>query len=258
MCKIGGNMYSIGIDSGSVATKGVLFDGEKIVKKIIIPTGWSPKTTSKQVYEILSEGIDKSEIKKIVGTGYGRISMDFVNKKVTEITCHTKGIHFLNKDIRTILDVGGQDSKVINVDKDGNISNFMMNDKCAAGTGRFLEITSNILGSDIADIDTLADKSEPVDISSMCTVFAESEIVSLLARNVSKESVAAGILKSIANKSTAMLNRGAIVDKIAFTGGLAKSEVLVKMIEEILGKDIFIAEDTQIIGALGAAVIGFK
>ena len=251
-------MYSIGIDSGSVATKGVLFDGEKILKKIVIPTGWSPKSTSKQVYEILSEGIAENKIKKIVGTGYGRVSMDFVNKKVTEITCHTKGIHFLNKNIRTILDVGGQDSKVINLDEDGNISNFIMNDKCAAGTGRFLEITSNLLGSDIEDIDTLAKDANPVDISSMCTVFAESEIVSLLARNVSKESVAAGILKSIANKSTAMLNRGEVIDEVAFTGGLAKSKVLVSMVKDSLGKDVFIAEDTQIIGALGAAVIGFR
>ncbi|RDY26022.1 2-hydroxyglutaryl-CoA dehydratase, partial [Romboutsia weinsteinii] len=250
--------YSIGIDSGSVATKGVLYDGQKIVKKIIIPTGWSPKTTSRQVYDLLIEGIDKSELKKVVGTGYGRIAMDFADKKVTEITCHTKGIHFINPNIRTILDVGGQDSKVINLDDDGNIANFIMNDKCAAGTGRFLEITSNLLGSDIANIDDLARGNEPENISSMCTVFAESEIVSLLARNVSKGKISSGILKSISKKSTAMLSRGNIVDEIAFTGGLAKSSILVSMIEEELNKKIFIAEDTQIIGALGAAVIGFR
>ncbi|MCR8744902.1 acyl-CoA dehydratase activase [Romboutsia lituseburensis] len=251
-------MYSIGIDSGSVATKGVLFNGEKIVKKVVLPTGWSPKTSSKQVLELLLEEVTKDDIKKIVGTGYGRVSMDFVDKKVTEITCHTKGIHFLNKNIKTILDVGGQDSKVINLDNEGSITNFMMNDKCAAGTGRFLEITSNLLGSDIQDIDSLAKDKNPISISSMCTVFAESEIVSLLAQNVKKENIAAGILQSIANKSVAMLNRGDIVDEIAFTGGLAQSNVLVGMIEKILGKKIFIAEDTQIIGALGAAVIGFK
>ena len=248
-------MFSIGVDSGSVATKGVLFDGEKIIKKIIIPTGWSPKSTSKQVYELLSSEIDKKDIKKVVGTGYGRGVMDFADKKVTEITCHTRGIYFLNKNIRTILDVGGQDSKVINLDRDGNVFNFIMNDKCAAGTGRFLEITSNLLGSDIESIDTLAKGYEPVNIS---TVFAESEIVSLLAQNISTGEVAAGILKSIANKSASMLARGEVIDEVAFTGGLAKSKELVKMIEEILGKKIFIAEDTQIIGALGAAVIGFR
>lgn len=250
-------MYSIGVDSGSVATKGVLFDGEKIVKKIIVPTGWSPMTTANEVYEKLKEGIPEEEIKKVVGTGYGRGVMDFADKKVTEITCHSKGIHFINNDVRTILDIGGQDSKVINLDADGNVVNFLMNDKCAAGTGRFLEVTSNILGSDITKIDELARGNNPVNISSMCTVFAESEIVSLLAQNVPTGEVAAGILKSIANKSTSMLSRGEIVDKVAFTGGLAKSSELVRMVSEIIGKDIFLAEDTQIIGALGAAVIGF-
>ena len=250
-------MYSIGVDSGSVATKGVLFDGEKIVKKIIVPTGWSPTTTANEVYEKLKEGIADDEIKKVVGTGYGRGVMDFADKKVTEITCHSKGIHFINNDVRTILDIGGQDSKVINLDEDGNVVNFLMNDKCAAGTGRFLEVTSNILGSDITKIDELAKGNHPVNISSMCTVFAESEIVSLLAQNVPTGEVAAGILKSIANKSTSMLSRGEIVDKVAFTGGLAKSSELVRMVSEIIGKDIFLAEDTQIIGALGAAVIGF-
>ena len=166
-------MYSIGIDSGSVATKGVLFDGEGIVKKVIIPTGWSPRNASLQVYENLTEGIDKNNIKKVVGTGYGRVAMDFVDKKVTEITCHAKGIHYSNNNIRTILDVGGQDSKVINIDEDGNVINFIMNDKCAAGTGRFLQITSNLLGSDVSNIDILAKDSEPQIISSMCTVFAE-------------------------------------------------------------------------------------
>ena len=250
-------MYSIGVDSGSVATKGVLFDGEKIVKKIIVPTGWSPMTTANEVYEKLKEGIPEEEIKKVVGTGYGRGVMDFADKKVTEITCHSKGIHFINNDVRTILDIGGQDSKVINLDADGNVVNFLMNDKCAAGTGRFLEVTSNILGSDITKIDKLARGNNPVNISSMCTVFAESEIVSLLAQNVPTGEVAAGILKSIANKSTSMLSRGEIVDKVAFTGGLAKSSELVRMVSEIIGKEIFLAEDTQIIGALGAAVIGF-
>ena len=251
-------MYSIGIDSGSVATKGVLFDGEKIVRKIVIPTGWSPKNTSLEVYRCLCSDIAKDKIKKVIGTGYGRVSMDFVDKKVTEITCHAKGIHFLNDNIRTILDIGGQDSKVINLDNDGNVSNFIMNDKCAAGTGRFLQVTSNLLGSDVESIDNLAKDATPQDISSMCTVFAESEIISLLAKNISKESIAAGILQSIANRSNSMLSKINILDDIAFTGGVAKSRVLVEMMEQNLGKKIFIADDTQIIGALGAAIIGYK
>ncbi|MGL5346295.1 MAG: acyl-CoA dehydratase activase [Peptostreptococcaceae bacterium] len=251
-------MYSIGIDSGSVATKGVLFDGENIVKKVIIPTGWSPKKASQEVLDELIEDVDMNKVKKVVGTGYGRVSMDFVDKKVTEITCHAKGIHFLNNNIRTILDVGGQDSKVISLDKDGNVSNFIMNDKCAAGTGRFLQVTSTLLGSDVENIDKFAVNSSPQNISSMCTVFAESEIISLLAQDVSKESIAAGILLSIANKSSSMLSKVDITEQVAFTGGVAKSKVLVSMLEGITKKDIFTAEDTQIIGALGAAVIGYK
>lgn len=251
-------MYSIGIDSGSVATKGILFDGSNILKKVIIPTGWSPKQASNEVLDILTQDIDKNNIKKIVGTGYGRVSMDFVDKKVTEITCHSKGIHFLNKNIRTIIDIGGQDSKVISIDENGNVSNFIMNDKCAAGTGRFLQVTTNLLGSEVNNIDELAGESEPQIISSMCTVFAESEIISLLAQDVSSSSIASGILLSIANKSTSMLSKIDIVDEIAFTGGVAKSKVLVNMMEKILNKKIYIAKDTQIIGALGAAVIGYK
>lgn len=251
-------MYSIGIDSGSVATKGVLFDGEKIINQVIIPTGWSPKTASKEVYDLLTKRIDRKDVKKVIGTGYGRVTMDFVDKKVTEITCHAKGIKFINPKIRTILDIGGQDIKVINLNDDGSVEDFIMNDKCAAGTGRFLEITSNLLGSDISSIDNMAKGHKPENISSMCTVFAESEIISLLAKNVPKERIASGILKSIANKSTAMLSRGTFKNEIAFTGGLAKSKVLVKMIEENLNNNIFIAEDTQIIGALGAAVIAYK
>lgn len=251
-------MYSVGIDSGSVATKGVLFDGNNIIKKIIIPTGWSPKCASLEVYNKLTKDIEKSDIKKVIGTGYGRVSMDFVDKKVTEITCHAKGVHFLNNNIKTILDIGGQDSKVINLDNDGNVSNFIMNDKCAAGTGRFLQVTSNLLGTDVGSIDDLAKGAEPEIISSMCTVFAESEIISLLAKSVSKESIAAGILQSIANRSKSMLSRIDILDEIAFTGGVAKCSVLVNMIEESLNKNIYIAEDTQIIGALGAGIIGYK
>ena len=251
-------MYSIGIDSGSVATKGVLFDGKNIMKKVIIPTGWSPKNASQEVLDKLVENIDKKQVKKVVGTGYGRVSMDFVDKKVTEITCHAKGIHFLNNNVRTILDVGGQDSKVISLDEDGNVSNFIMNDKCAAGTGRFLQVTSTLLGSDVENIDKFAKGSNPQNISSMCTVFAESEIISLLAQDVSKESIAAGILLSIANKSSSMLSKVDITEEVAFTGGVAKSEVLVNMLENIMNKKIFTAEDTQIIGALGAAVIGYK
>ena len=249
-------MYSIGIDSGSVATKGVLFDGENFEYKII-PTGWSPKNACTEVLEFLLDSKDlKREDVFIVATGYGRVSIDFADKEITEITCHGKGAHYLNSNIRTILDIGGQDSKVIKLDRDGNLSDFLMNDKCAAGTGRFLEVMSNLLGSDISDIDTLTGDAIPENINSMCTVFAESEVVSLLASGSSKESVALGILHSIASRIVNLTEKLGVEGGIAFTGGLAQSKVLTKIISDKLGRDVFTSPHSQYNGAIGAAAIG--
>lgn len=251
-------MYSIGIDCGSVATKGILFDGSNIIKSHIIPTGWSPQGASREVLDRLLASIEPSELKAVVGTGYGRVSMDFVDKTVTEITCHTRGIHFLKPNIRTILDIGGQDSKVINLDEHGNINDFIMNDKCAAGTGRFLQVMVNLLGSDISKIDELAKDAKPQSISSMCTVFAESEVVSLLAQGASKESIAAGILQSICNKAGSLLDKLKIEGDLAFTGGLAASSVLTQMISKKTKREIYVSSQSQFVGALGASIIGMN
>ena len=251
-------MYSIGIDTGSVATKGVLFNGG-IVEHLTIPTGWSPKKSSEKVLsQLLKLGNLKADEVKIIGTGYGRISMEFAHKTITEITCHARGAHFLNSNIRTIIDIGGQDSKVISLDKDGNVQDFLMNDKCAAGTGRFLTVMTNLLGADIEDLDRLSQKAIPEPISSMCTVFAESEIISLLAKGISKEAIAAGIIQSIANRGVSLLNKIKVENEIAFTGGVAQSLVLKKAIEEKTRKPIYTPKNTQIVGALGAAVIGWN
>ena len=249
-------MYSIGIDSGSVATKGVLFDGENFEYKII-PTGWSPKNACTEVLEYLLglKDLNREDV-FIVATGYGRVSIDFADKEITEITCHGKGAHFLNSDIRTILDIGGQDSKVIKLDRDGNLSDFLMNDKCAAGTGRFLEVMSNLLGSDITEIDSLTRGADPENINSMCTVFAESEVVSLLASGSTKESVASGILHSIGGRIVNLAEKLGLEEEIAFTGGLAQSEELTRIIAEKLDRDVFTSPVSQYNGAIGAAVIG--
>lgn len=249
-------MYSIGIDSGSVATKGVLFDGENF-KYRIIPTGWSPKNACTEVLEYLldTKNLERDDV-FIVATGYGRVSIDFADKEITEITCHGKGAHFLNSNIRTILDIGGQDSKVIKLDRDGNLSDFLMNDKCAAGTGRFLEVMSNLLGSDITEIDNLTRGAEPENINSMCTVFAESEVISLLASGSSKESVASGILHSIGGRIVNLAEKLGLEEEIAFTGGLAQSEELTRIISDKLGREVFTSSVSQFNGAIGAAVIG--
>ncbi|WP_050355219.1 acyl-CoA dehydratase activase [Gottschalkia purinilytica] len=251
-------MYSIGIDSGSVATKGIVFDGQ-IIEHIIIPTGWSPKNACEEVLLTL---LDKTGIKKehafIVATGYGRVSIDFADKTLTEITCHAKGAHFLNNDVRTILDIGGQDSKVIKLDNNGNVVDFLMNDKCAAGTGRFLQVMINLLGSDIKDIDNLTKGAVPESINSMCTVFAESEVISMLANGSSKESVASGILHSIANRIVTLASKVGIEEDIMFTGGLAQSNELTNIISNKLKKKVYTSPLSQLNGAIGAAVIGLN
>lgn len=252
-------MYSVGVDSGSVATKAVIFNGE-IIKKVIIPTGWSPKEAAKDAIDTLIKetNISKYEVKRIIGTGYGRISMPFADKTVTEITCHGRGAHFLNNNVKTILDIGGQDSKVISLDDNGNVVDFAMNDKCAAGTGRFLQVMANVLGLDVSELDKFTNNIDPEPITSMCTVFAESEVISLLAKGVPKERIASGIIHSIANRGTSILSKVNISDVVAFTGGVAKSKVIKKVIETKIKKTLYAPLDSQIVGALGAAVIGWN
>lgn len=254
-------MYSIGIDSGSTATKAVLFDGQNIVDKLIKPTSWSPKTTSKEIYEELLKrnNLDRSKIKKVIGTGYGRVSMDFIDKSVTEITCHCKGAYYYDNSIRTILDIGGQDSKVISLDDNGNVKEFLMNDKCAAGTGKFLNIMCNTLGIDIYELDNLDFCDvKPSSISNMCAVFAESEVISLLAKGESKDSILKGIIVSICNRGSSLLGKINQTPKIAFTGGLSQSKLIKETLQQIIKKDIIIPKDSQFIGAIGASIIAYK
>lgn len=251
-------MYSIGIDSGSTATKGILYNGD-IVDKILIPTGWSPRQACE---DIKNSFFEKHNLKRedvyIITTGYGRVSVDFADKSLTEITCHGKGAYYLHPDTRTILDIGGQDSKVIKIDDSGNIVDFIMNDKCAAGTGRFLQVMINLLGADLEDIDTLTENVEPAKINSMCTVFAESEVISMLASGTPKESVAAGILHTIASKIVTLSSRVSPQPDIMFTGGLAQSKKLAEIISEKMNKKIVTHPLSQYNGAIGAATIAWN
>lgn len=248
-------MYSIGIDSGSTTTKGILYNGE-IVKKIIMKTSARPRESILAIYNELIDGL--SEKPYFVVTGYGRELVDFADKKVTEITCHGKGAKYLCSNVRTVIDIGGQDSKVIKLDRDGNLTDFLMNDKCAAGTGRFLEVMSNILDTDINSIDSRTNEVEPYQISSMCTVFAESEVISLIAKEVPIEEILSGVLSSIARRTANFASRLAIEEEVFFTGGLSKSSEFKKRLEEFLGVSIKTSGLSQYAGAIGAAVIGFN
>jgi predicted CoA-substrate-specific enzyme activase len=252
-------MYSAGIDIGSVATKGVIYNGE-VAASIIIPTGWSPREASRLALNMALDraGVVRTALKSIIATGYGRVSADFASRAITEITCHARGAYALHPGIRTVLDIGGQDAKVIRLDGNGAVADFAMNDKCAAGTGRFLEVMARILGTEVQDLDSLAEHAEPAPVTSMCAVFAESEVVSLLAKGVPRESIARGVFESIADRVISLLGRLSPEPGIAFTGGLSRSRVLCTIIEKRLGTALFTSPSAQIAGALGGAVIGWN
>lgn len=251
-------MYSIGLDIGSVAAKGVLFNGQ-VVDHMMIPTGWNPRESGRMLHDslLIRNRISPGDIKSVIATGYGRIALDFISRAVTEITCHARGAHFLYPDTRTILDIGGQDSKVICINTSGNVLDFVMNDKCAAGTGKFLEVTVTSLGVPIHEIDMVTTGVEATRINSMCTVFAESEVVSLLANGVQKESIVKGVIASIAERTATLAGKLKIEDMVLFTGGLSNSRHIIEELSRVLGTEVRVSEQSQYAGAIGAAVMGW-
>ncbi len=251
-------MYSIGIDIGSVCTKGAVYDGEKLLTDII-PTGWNLRESGDTILRRLVEisGMHGNDSRFITVTGYGRDSIVFADKRVTEITCHARGANFFNHEARTVIDVGGQDSKAIAVGEKGQVIEFIMNDRCAAGTGRFLQVMSHILGSEVDQLEILAGEAEPAMINSMCAVFAESEVISLLARGVSKESIAAGILESISGKILHLTGRVRVSGLVVFTGGVSNNSVIRKNLGKRIGEEIVTYPEAQSAGAVGAALIGY-
>ncbi len=252
-------MITAGIDVGSSATKAVIFN-EKVLSWTVIPTGWNPREAGAEAFRraLKKAEIMRSEVGRVIGTGYGRISLPFIDQKVTEITCHARGAAYLFPDTRTVIDIGGQDCKVISLDKEGAVLDFVMNDKCAAGTGRFLQVMTGVLDITLDDLGQLADMGEPAQINSMCTVFAESEIIGLLAQGVPKENIAAGIIKSVANRVTSLTGRVACREEITFTGGVALNQSVCNILSSELGLRFNIPPEPQIIGALGAALIAWS
>jgi len=252
-------MLVIGVDVGSLSTKAVLFDG-KIKDWLIVPTGWSPKKAGGEVcQQLLSRNsYSREDVAYTIGTGYGRIALDFIQEAVTEITCHARGAHYLFPTTRTIIDIGGQDSKTISLSVQGKVLDFLMNDKCAAGTGRFLQVSAHALGLDVEDLGRVNPDLGSVNISSMCTVFAESEIISLLALGVEKEKIINGIHNSIARRIKVMLDQVGKKEQIVFTGGVAKNSALKKVLEKEIERKIIVPEEPQIMGALGAALLAYE
>jgi len=255
-------MYTIGIDIGSMSTNGVLLNEKKeILSSIIIPTGASSKKAAdKTFHQILTEHkLTEKDIDYIVATGYGRIKVPFANEVVTEITCHARGANYFFPKARTIIDIGGQDSKVIKVDANGNVLDFVMNDKCAAGTGRFLEVMARTLEIDLEEMGPISlNGKNNVSVSSLCTVFAESEVVSLIGADHKTADICKGLHLSIAKRITAQVKRIGLEEEIVMTGGVAKNIGVVTEMEKNLGCKIKISEEPQINGALGAALIALE
>lgn len=249
-------MITVGIDVGSITTKAVLLN-DMTWQSLLLPTGCSPRDAGISIYdEILGKaGLSPADVNYVIGTGYGRISLPFIDKVITEITCHARGALHLVSGTNMVIDIGGQDSKVILIDEEGSVINFAMNDKCAAGTGRFLQVMAAVLGADVSELADLARGAEPVQISSMCTVFAESEVISLLAQGVPKERIIAGIHRSVASRVASMTERLGRGKRITFTGGVARNEGVKEFLARELGQDITVAPDPQLAGALGAALL---
>ena len=254
-------MYTAGIDVGSITAKAAVFKDGAVLGTKVIFTGYSAGDAGRRVYEELLEdlGLDASSVSRIISTGYGRNSVTFASKAMTEIICHGAGAHFLNPHVRSVIDVGGQDSKVIILNGEGRVSDFAMNDKCAAGTGRFLEVMARALEVDLADFGELSLVSdEPSRISSICTVFAESEVISLISKGEMRKNIIAGIHDAVAARIAALAKRTGIRPPVMMTGGVARNIGVVKALERKLELSIEVLESAQTNGAIGAAVIAAR
>ena len=254
-------MYVLGIDMGSTACKGVVMDENKnIVASAVIPSGTGTSGPRKLEAELTAAcGIEKSEFSKIVATGYGRQQYEGADKQPSELSCHTKGVVFLIPGVRTIIDIGGQDAKAIKLNAKGKMDNFVMNDKCAAGTGRFLDVMAKVLETEISNLEKLdAAAEDPVSISNTCTVFAESEVISHLSANVSKEDIVAGIHNSVAKRVASLAKRIGIQDEVVMVGGVARNGGVVRAMGEALGKKVVVPQQAQLTGAIGAALTALE
>ncbi|MGE5842150.1 MAG: acyl-CoA dehydratase activase [Deltaproteobacteria bacterium] len=251
-------MFFCGLDIGAATTKAVILNEGQMVSYSVLPTGQSVNLATDKVLEEATRklGLRIGDIGRVVTTGYGRHAVPFAHRAISEIICHARGANSLLPSVRTVIDIGGQDSKVIALDGDGNVTNFVMNDKCAAGTGRFIEVMANVLEVPLNDMGDLSLRSgKPCMISSTCTVFAESEVVSLRAKGESRENLIAGIHKGIASRTVTMGRSIGFHKDVAFTGGVAKNLGVKGFLEAAIGSQLLVPEEPQIIGALGAALL---
>ncbi|HKK90545.1 MAG TPA: acyl-CoA dehydratase activase [Desulfobacteraceae bacterium] len=246
-----------GVDVGSITAKAAIIKEDRVVGTNVIPTGYRASTVGRRVFEELLQqtGIAGEEVKAVVATGYGRNSVDFAARSVTEIICHGTGAFFLAPHTRGIIDVGGQDSKAILLNDQGGVDNFAMNDKCAAGTGRFLEVMARVMEVDLDDMGEMGlAATTPSRISSICTVFAESEVISMISGQHRRQDIIAGIHDSAAARIASLALKIKIKPPVMMTGGVAKNIGMVRALESLLGLAIDVLPSAQVNGAIGAAV----
>jgi predicted CoA-substrate-specific enzyme activase len=251
-------MYALGVDIGSASSKAVVLNGGgEVAGQAVIPVGTGTTGPERALREALEQaGIRREEVSRTVATGYGRVTFPGADRQVSEITCHARGVLHRVPEARTIIDIGGQDVKVIQAEPPGLVRNFVMNDKCAAGTGRFLEVMARVLGLEVEQLAGVAATSaRTVSISSICTVFAESEVISHLSRGEPMPDVLAGIHQSVAKRVAGLVSRLGARPPLVLTGGVAKNGGVVRTLEKELRLEVRIAPSCQLTGALGAALI---
>ncbi len=246
-------MYQVGIDIGSSAAKAAVFKDGELIKTMLFSTGFSSRKTADEIYESLERiGITK-ENASYVATGYGRVSVPYADKSVTEITCHGKGAWHLFGKNGTVIDIGGQDTKGISL-KNGRVMKFIMNDKCSAGTGKFLEIMTNRLGLTQKELSEMAARGNMITISSMCTVFAESEVISLIGKGTPREDIANGVIESVVNKVVSLVSQ-VPGEQYFLTGGLCEDDYIISRLSHVLHAPVESCPLARYAGAIGAALM---
>lgn len=253
-----------GVDVGSTQTKAVVMSdngGRRILARALVDTGANVQKAGERAFDKCCQlaGIKSSDVGFVVGTGYGRYKIAFGNTQMTEISCHARGAHFLCPGTRTVIDMGGQDSKAISVGASGEVLDFVMNDKCAAGTGRFLANAAEVMGIGLDEVGPLSLKAtRPVKIATVCTVFVESDILSYLAQGRAGEDILGGVHLAIAKRTLSLARRVNLEPQITMTGGVARNIGMVRALEQVLGTRLQVSDDAQFIGAVGAGLFALE
>lgn len=255
-------MFVAGVDIGSAATKVLVMDGRRVVGWKIVPVAYDSLSAARAALQAVLEeaAIPERELGYIVSTGYGRASVPFAMGHVTEISCHAKGMHWLFREVHTILDVGGQDCKAIRCDDAGNVREFVMNDKCAAGTGRFVERVASALHLSLDEVGPLSLQPgvQALPINGQCAVFATADVLRFVRAGEALPAVLAGVFEALATRLCSLVNRLGVTEKFAVSGGLAKNQGLVKRVEQSLGVTALVPAEPQVVGALGAALFAYE